>query len=890
MSDHPATPFGMGEEDAALAARCAKVAEAATGALGWIAENGAIVREAGPAMARDFRRFGFAARKLAAAAQRPMCASVFGPSQAGKSYLISALARKGTSPVNALFDGEAVDFVRKINPEGGKEATGLVTRFTMRPTPGLPGAPVSVRMLTQTDVVKILGNSFLEDFNRDRVAPLGPETLAKHLAALAARARAAPVKGMDEDLVYDLQEYFEKYFRGHPVILSLGGAYWREVASLAPHLSVADRADLFAPLWNLMPAYADTARRLTEALEALGDPDEAFLPLAALLPREISVINVDTLATLAAPDVGSPLTVTTRAGRSAALPRAVVTALIAELRLTLAEQPWDFMGGTDLLDFPGARSREVLNDPVEYLSDPAKLAPLYLRGKVAYLYQRYVAEQELTAMLLCIGPSNQDVRTLPGMVREWVDATHGATPEERAKHPTALFLVLSKFDMEFEEKLGATEAGEGEGEGEGQNRWSARIQANITSFLALDHAWPLEWMPGKAFANTFWLRNPNFVAKGLLDYDEARRETGVREPARMQRLRAEFIATEAVRRHFADPGLAWDEAMKLNDGGVTHLAARLAPVCNPALKRGQVAARLAVLARAMALRLDPFHVSDDREAERTKRRAEGAAAARAMAAAAAAQRFGLMLKAMMVEAETLQASFTRLVLSAPEEAANTPIVGAAVAEADLAGELAGLFGEEAAPATAPARAPARATDMADRMAEAALEAWGETLGAFADDPATTGFLRLTREAAVFIATQVETGAATRALREDMAQRIRSLSGFHERLSDSLTRPVMVAERAINDHVAFLGFAAEEEAQRPKVQRDGRAVFAARAAAEDIPALGPTPAPFEATFTIDWITAFAKLIDLNVDHAFGGRVDSEANARLGRLLASLRAAH
>lgn len=869
-------------EDAALAARCVKVAEAATGALGWIGENGATVREAGPALARDFRRFGLAARKLAAAAQRPMCVSVFGPSQAGKSYLISALARKGQSPVNALFDGEPVDFVRRINPEGGKEATGLVTRFTMRPTPGLPGAPVCVRMLTQTDVIKILGNSFLEDFNRDKVAPLASDKLAAHLATLAARAKTAPTKGMDEDLVYDLQEYFEKYFRGHPVILSLGSAFWREAVSLAPSLSVADRAELFAPLWNLLPAYTGTARRLAEALEALGDPDEAFLPLEALLPREISVINVDTLATLAAPDPGKPLTVATRAGRSASLPRAVVTALIAELRLTLAEQPWDFMSGTDLLDFPGARSREVLNDPEEYLADASKLAPLYLRGKVAYLYQRYVADQELTAMLLCIGPSNQDVRTLPGMVREWVDATHGATPEERAKHPTALFLVLTKFDAEFEEKQGASEPGEGDG----PNRWSARIQANITSFLALDHSWPLEWTPGRPFDNTFWLRNPNFIAKGLLEYDDNRRELGWREPARMDRFRAEFVATEAVKRHFADPALAWDEAMKLNDGGVTHLAARLAPVCNPALKRGQVAARLASLAKAMATRLDPFHVSDDREAERAKRRAEGAQAARAMAAAAAAQRFGLLLKAMMVENEALQAAFTRLVLSAPEEEAAAPIVGAAVAEADLAGELAGLFGEESTP---PPTAPARATDMADRMAEAALETWGERLGAFADDTVMTGFLRLPREAAVFIATQVETGAATRGLREDMAGRIRALSSFHERLSESLTRPVMVAERAINDHVAWLGFDAEPEGQRPKVQRDGRAIFAERQAAEDIPALGATPAPFETNFTVDWITGFAKLIDLNVDHAFGGRVDSEANARLGRILASLRAA-
>jgi hypothetical protein len=880
-SDHAAAIApGLGPEEAALAARCMRVAEAATGALAWIGENGAIVREAGPALARDFRRFGLAARKLAAAAQRPMCVSVFGPSQAGKSYLISALARKGTNPVNAVFGSETVDFVRRINPEGGKEATGLVTRFTLRPAPGLPGAPVTVRMLTQTDVVKILGNSFLEDFNRDSVVPVAPEVLSKHLDGLAARARAAPAQGMDEDLAYDLQEYFERYFRGHPVILALGGGYWREVAALAPKLSVADRAELFAPLWNLIPAFTATARRLTEALEALGDPDEAFLPLASLLPRETSVINVDTLDTLAAPDAGNPLPVTTREGRSVTLPRAVVTALIAELRLTLAEQPWDFMGATDLLDFPGARSREVLTDPERYLKDPAKLAPLYLRGKVAYLYQRYVADQELTAMLLCIGPSNQDVRTLPGMVREWVDATHGASPEERAKHQTALFLVLTKFDAEFEEAQGKSEIGSGEG----MNRWTARIQASITRYLALDHQWPLEWTPGRPFANTFWLRNPNFINKGLLDYDENRREIGLREPQRIARMREEFVATEAVQRHFADPGRAWDEAMKLNDGGVTFLASRLAPVCNPALKRGQVAARLAALARAMAARLDPFHISDDREAERAKRRAEGAQAARAMAATAAAQRFGLMLKAMMVETEPLQAAFTRLLLAAAGEETQPRIFGAAVEEDDLASELASIFGD-----AAPAAPAARATDTADRMAEAALEAWGERLARFAEDQATSGFLRLPREAAVFIATQVESGASTRRLREEIARRIRALSGFHERLPESLTRPVMVAERAINDYVAFLGFDAEPEAQRPKVQRDGRVVFAAREAADDIPALGPVPLPFETTFMVDWITAFARLIDLNVDHAFGGAVNSEANARLGQILAALRAA-
>ena len=62
-----------------------------------------------------------------------MAVAVFGPSQSGKSYLISALARRGTDPGLARFGDRTLDFVRDINPEGGQEATGLITRFTLRP-------------------------------------------------------------------------------------------------------------------------------------------------------------------------------------------------------------------------------------------------------------------------------------------------------------------------------------------------------------------------------------------------------------------------------------------------------------------------------------------------------------------------------------------------------------------------------------------------------------------------------------------------------------------------------------------------------------------------------------------------------------------------------------
>ena len=47
-----------------------------------------------------------AARKLNGSAQRPPCAGVFGPSQAGKSYLVSALARPENGPFTVQFAGQ----------------------------------------------------------------------------------------------------------------------------------------------------------------------------------------------------------------------------------------------------------------------------------------------------------------------------------------------------------------------------------------------------------------------------------------------------------------------------------------------------------------------------------------------------------------------------------------------------------------------------------------------------------------------------------------------------------------------------------------------------------------------------------------------------------------
>jgi hypothetical protein len=90
------------------------------------------------------RRIESAASKLERAAGRRMCIGVFGPSQSGKSYLVSSLCKPppgsagGKETVIAEFDGQELDFLKEINPPGDKESTGLVTR--LHPAPGSPPA------------------------------------------------------------------------------------------------------------------------------------------------------------------------------------------------------------------------------------------------------------------------------------------------------------------------------------------------------------------------------------------------------------------------------------------------------------------------------------------------------------------------------------------------------------------------------------------------------------------------------------------------------------------------------------------------------------------------------------------------------------------------------
>jgi hypothetical protein len=863
----------------AVITRAAAISKAAADAASWIEANGGRLRQDKATLAREFRRDGRRGAQLQEAAKNPMCVAVFGASQAGKSYLVSRLAAPPGGQLAVRFGTETLDFLGDINPPGGQEATGLVTRFTMRPMPAPAEAPVTLRLLSQIDVVKILANTFLEDFDTE-IAPPDTNTLDRRLAALAEIARPAPVDTLTQDDVEDLAEYFHRHFHNNPLLQHLESVgYWPRAVELAPRLGIAERATLFAVLWGDTTRFTDLYAQLVGELAKLQFVGVVHCGLDALVPRERSLIDVRRLFSIGKPqDPSETLRVTLASGAQIMIGRALLAALVAEMTVPLADRPWPFFDAADLLDFPGARSREAIVDAERFLAQPEKLGFALLRGKVAYLFQRYNAEQEITAMLLCVGPSNQDVQTLPRMVKEWVDQTLGATPQARAQQRTSLFFVLTKFDAEFEEKAGEHPASEA--------RWTTRLQASLTDFFK-SYDWPEEWTPGKPFDNLFWLRNPSIRFGAVFDYGVATApgdtppELGVapRAAAAVAQKRAAYLANVLVRKHIADPTGAWDAALTPNDGGIGRLAAGLGPVCDPTLKAGQISGRVEELARAMTERLRPLWRSDDLTTELAQAKVRAAGVVRALLDCAQAQMFGRLLRSLQITPEQVAGVHWRM-QTQPDDAA-TP-VGTVAATDDYAADLAELLGN-AVPTLHGGR-----QDYFERFAGLVVAAWDETLSAFASNIGARATYRLPPDQAALLVGQIAAAARRRDLRGSIAATLRERASFVGRAAAGSGKFVLVAEDLVNGFVSYLGFDQMAEARRPAAGRSQRRIFAARPLVRGLPPLTPQPSNYDYDFQVDWMFAFARTMEDNVSDRTDEGFDHAANDALGLLVARLTA--
>ncbi|ELW8960603.1 putative virulence factor [Yersinia enterocolitica] len=526
------------------------------------------------------------ANSLTQVSTTPMTVGFFGISQAGKSYLISALAAGSNGELEARYGTQVVDFIKEVNPVGGgKEATGLVTRFTRHAPDAPAGYPIPLRLFSEIDLAKILANTWFNDFNHEHLNyKIDENRIEERLRPFLQRAgQASANNGVSSEDVVALWDYLNASFKKS--VEKLEHAWWPQVLKIAPALNSHERADLFSLLWGEQPELTETYRSLANVLAKLNHAQMVFAPLETLIDHSSgSIMNVDSLNRLGS---NQDRTVEIRFWKenqqtgSATLSQAELAALTSELIFPLAEVTNNsVMEQVDLLDFPGYRGRLkllALKDAAQDGQNP--VSQLLLRGKVAYLFERYTDNQEMNALVVCASSFKQsDVSDVGPVLTRWVEKTQGKTAEERGKSKAGLFWAITMCDMRIADNLKKTES-------QLKEAWEGMLHMTLLERFA-QYDWLKEWSPGKPFDNCFLVRKPGmdnpFLTLENVPGQESLKEVALAERYRdvLDTMGRVFITGNHVRHHIAEPQEAWLEMLKLNDGGISRLTGALRGVAH----------------------------------------------------------------------------------------------------------------------------------------------------------------------------------------------------------------------------------------------------------------------------------------------------------------------
>lgn len=879
----------MSRQDA-LIARCQSVAQLSRQALDWVGnpQNAETVGPAQKSLSQNLRRAARRAERLGKSAQTKMSVSVFGPSQAGKSFLVSVLARPENGRLTADFHGPGgqLDYIREINPEGEGESTGLVTRFTMTKDAMPDGFPIQLNLLTEADIARTICNSFYMDGDQSEPSP-DSALLSQHLDTFRSKAGSTEVPGTSFEEVFEIRDYVQSAF-GRTAYAAALKPFWDEAATIAPFLSVRDRAAFFEILWGWHTPLTELYIKLAAALAHIGHAEIVHTQLNALIPRETSIIDVKALHALFDENPTDMLSIRVASGQIIELPRASVCALAAELVFPMLELPSQVFAETDLLDFPGARNR--FEQPLsKTLAEPEKtLSQLLLRGKIAYLFDRYVENQEITSMLLCVPDSNMETLDLPGLVDNWIAMTHGNQPEIRANVDCILFMVLTKFDKH----LGESAAGGGEA-----SRFERRMQASLLEkFGRSKDGWVDNWASNQPFQNCYWLRNPNFFVEGLIDYDDNQRELGIRpeKVSRVTELKSGCLAAASVQRHFKNPEKAWDAALALNDGGVSYLTEELTAVCVPDSKIRQLGTQIDKLSDDLVMALSPFYVSDDVAQRIEDKQTAAAEITDCLELTLQSHRFGSFLNTLSVDQETIEDQISRVpssirISSAISTTAVEPTVRSGLSRPGRPGRPgAARAPEPVTEEAAPDPGRVRTMSPEDFQSNAAVDIWVDGLNEFRNDIETLNAYNLTESAASDLVSELIHGIRRTSVLSEMKAQLKAID-YGLTVDKQAAPAAIVCSECINNFVFSLGATGMDEADRPVIELpDGskRPAFVPKPTSNssfDLPLLQRASA--EETWT-DWVYMLDTLFVGNAKDTASGEIDIEQNMAIGEVITDL----
>lgn len=570
--------------------------------------------------------------------------AAFGVSQVGKSYLMGCILKKDGKPFILKGKKRDYNFLKEMNPlTKNTEATGVVTRFTSflrNPSRYSAEFPIMMRCLSLAQVATIISDGYYNDIKNYK-AWQQSELLPK-CAALLEKYEQMPVQRtprLTPDEVLEMKVYFRKHLNNAQALYE--NPFFDNLAYVVDRIPESDLPGVLALLWHNFAPLTRLLEKLINTLCKLEFSPYIYLPEEALVhesDNENTLMSVECLNQLFSQ---TPKYFTDAYIRKEdtfykvdRLTKSEVGALCREIIVKIGEEyldnsatynlssikdsyirdkirgerevkkdpvtgddivmvPMSILRENDLLDFPGARGRENYSlDDFEVTAKNKALMDIYLRGKVAYLFNVYNESWLINVLFYCHHSDQHDVTDLPDLIRNWIMTYVGDTMEERRKTIartgiSPFFYIATKFNMDMERSaIGADSPDDIRG------RWRQRFKKVLQDKcfkvdLALDSdkvQFYNNWTkPGEKFSNSYLLRDFTFSSipgSGLFSKEKTPDHKCLLDATFYKDLRETFINSDNVQQFFSQPELSWDAAATIDNDGATLILDRLIVVAS----------------------------------------------------------------------------------------------------------------------------------------------------------------------------------------------------------------------------------------------------------------------------------------------------------------------
>nr|WP_314558878.1 virulence factor SrfC family protein [uncultured Capnocytophaga sp.] len=552
--------------------------------------------------------------------------ALFGASQVGKSYLIKNLLSTEKNPFEIQNGSTAYDFLQHINPAGGKESTGLVTRFTIKQEVKYSEFPVKVKLLNAKDILIIILDSFFLDLKKITTF-ISKRDLEAHIKRYELQSAAIQQEHLTEFDILEIKDYFDHHLSKHTILFEglVETRFFQRIAKIIAQFDYTQWSGIFEVLWNKNEHLTQIFNSIIEKLHTLNYTTEAYLKFDNVLREQGGILDVERIKQLE--KVHDETIVKTAIGNEVSIDINYLSVLIMELIFSIPESlvhSKRFLQNSDLLDFPGARTRLAIEEAGIANEDNQK--QMLIRGKVSYLFNRYSDDYSINNLLFCNNDKQLEVNELSYLLFNWISKNIGETQEQRsltlanASIPP-LFVIYTFFNEQLYYKDGADNNYLNDYTAL-NHKWIARFNAIFEGeIVTKSRNWHTHWaLQSPCFKNMYLLRDFNYSKHTFNGFETEKKETELR-PDRvgfMNALRKSFIEFDFVKKHFDTPEVAWDAAAQINADGSQLIVENLEKVSNNFIKINHYIAILNETLLQLKTVLNKYLHTDDVQAMRNK--------------------------------------------------------------------------------------------------------------------------------------------------------------------------------------------------------------------------------------------------------------------------------